>query len=109
MSAGCRIGRIRFKSGGELRLLPSAVERDAVHLGKWFDYHGGQIGEEYAKDMAGYVIAAWARDGEHTVRLRCVTGHPDMNSLPHWLAEAVRREIAHFDLKRRLDLPPGTN
>lgn len=102
-----RIGRVRFKNGAVMRLLPSEVERRTNVARAWFRYHTRVVGKAFDADLAGYVIVGWDTKGDFTVRQRCYTRNPNLNTLPQWLAEAIRRERADFDMSVRLNLPPS--
>ena len=63
--SGCRIGRVKFKSGGEVRLLPiSAGKFRRVRLGEWGEvtfrmFDGTDIENQtmnYMLDMAKHEI-----------------------------------------------------
>lgn len=63
MDRHCRIGRIRFKSGGELRLLPTTRERN--HRETLADINDAvrQLGEDN-DDLVGYALVAWSGGGD---------------------------------------------
>jgi hypothetical protein len=100
-----RKGRIRFKSGGELHLLPSARERTTRNAFAWLDHHADKVKTSFEDDLAGYLLIAWDSSGGYTARARCYTDNPCMNTLPEWAAEAVRRLNSAEDVEHRLDLP----
>jgi hypothetical protein len=100
-----RRGRVRFKSGCELHVLPSFRERCTNTAHAWLDAHVERAKAVFADDMAGYLLIPWASDGEHKVYARIYGRSPNMNTLPVWTAEAVRRHIGHMDLDHRLGLP----
>lgn len=89
MTAHCRIGLVRLRSGAEVRVLrrPEIAENGDALL-------------EHARILAGgdrpisFVAIAWTDDGAYSMgaRLRddsAVT----LTMLPHWLGEVARREL----------------
>lgn len=97
-----RIGRIRLKSGGEMRLLPSAKERVAKDVFAELDKAIGWTRELYARDFGGFVLIAFTMTGEHNVFVATKAMHPQLNDLPIWAAEAIRRENSENDARRML-------
>lgn len=103
ISRGCRIGKIRLKSNGaEIRLLPSARQ---AHTDKVFEKlrtAHGWIKELYADDLDGFVLVAWKGDGGFNTFVTNGKGQHS-NTLPEFVAEAVRRDNGDRDMELILD------
>lgn len=59
--------------------------------------------QHYGEDLGGFVLVPWTVDGAFNVYLRCNAAFPQANDLPHWLAEALRREVAWRDVWHNLN------
>ncbi len=99
-TARVRIGRVRFKSGGELRMLPSAAERTAATMFAAIGRAVSRTRELYGQDLAGYVLIPFNASGEHSVFVRTEALRPQNNDLPRWAEEAIRRATGEDDARR---------
>lgn len=93
-----RLGKVRFKNGCEIHRLPSFRERCTRAAHGWLDHDVGRAKDAFSDDMAGLLLIPWDSLGGHKVYTRIYGRSPNMNTLPHWAAEAVRRAQVKFDV-----------
>jgi hypothetical protein len=89
--SGCRIGKIKFKSGGEVHRL-HFIERNDEERSLM---RAATIMLEHFKDgNAGHVIVMWDKDMAYSVGYRIGDDAP-MNRalLPNFVADAIRRRM----------------
>jgi len=108
MDAHCRIGKITFRSGAEMRLLPNARERTTALVFSDLDRTLGHVRRIYAGDLGGFILISWKHDGAFNSFVNVQTDYPTRNTLPEYVAEVMRRDNATQDaedlLKHRLGL-----
>lgn len=100
-----RRGRVRFKSGCELHVLPSFRERCTTAAHGWLDHYVEKAKGTFDDDMAGFVLVPWDSRGEYRVYHRVYGRNPSINTLPEWIAGALRRYTAEEDIRTLLDIP----
>jgi hypothetical protein len=93
-----RIGKVKFRNGCEIHRLPSFRERCTVAAHSWLDLSVERAKEHFSDDMAGFVLIPWTSSGEHKVYTKIYGRSPNMNTLPHWTAEAIRRDRGKCDV-----------
>ncbi len=95
-----RIRAVRFKNGGEVRLLASSREtnaqktfQDLTYVVDWY-----RKANQYGNDLAGYVVFVWDTQGRSNCSLRNAATSPfARDQLPTIVAERVRRRICESD------------
>jgi hypothetical protein len=102
-AARTRIGRVKLNGGAELRLLPSAVEARTAASFAEFERAAAWTRELYAKDFAGFVLIPWTSQGEHNTFVVAAGPYPQINDLPRWVPEALRRDAAERDARCVID------
>lgn len=98
----CRIGKIRHKSGAELRVLPGLAERNAKEAFAALCRRYARVRELYADDLDGFVLLAWSRSGDWS----CWYRDGDVrhgNTLPDFARGALQRQIAMDDAQELLE------
>lgn len=90
--AGCRIGKVKLKSGGEVYRLPT-VERDEAQ--KYMIDRAAMIAGYYKPgEMMGYVVFGWDRFGNKSlgyfVDKDSIVG---LTMLPSFVAGSLRRRM----------------
>ncbi len=105
-----RIRAIRYKSGGEVRLLPSLREAAHARCMAHLSQHVASFGELYDGEMAGYVLIVWNAKGESSVSRQTSPADPiGAALLPTFAAERIRRAQCDKDaedtVRRIFDLP----
>lgn len=105
-----RIRAVRFKAGGEVRVMPSAVEAEARKAQATLADAHRTYSTVYAKDLAGYAMVVWDHKGRHSVSYCTALSSPyGRSQLPVFLAETVRLAAAGQDagdiVKRMLGVP----
>ena len=99
----CRIGRVKFRNGASLHLLPDARERQTQIVLHDFAVATERIAASFggARDFCGFAIVAWDSNSEYTCQF--ITNPPsalNRNTLPEFLAEAIRRDNAEWEARR---------
>lgn len=97
MTSGCRIGKIKLKSGGSLTLLSkrrySYKEQVMDAVADWTKSMSTDIAEP-----VGFVAIAWDRTGTHTIHDYFSAGSTVFRSMgPHYVAECMRRRNSIID------------
>lgn len=86
----CRIGKIKFKSGGSMQLLQTAA--GSFPRNERMISYGQQTALRRGSDLAGFIILAWGERGAYTICGDGLGSPPiPLNLLPAWVEEAVRR------------------
>lgn len=105
VDAHCRIGRVHFKSGAQLHVLPPVIspeQQTATSVFAQLDKAVGWTRDLYERDLAGFVLIPW----NHRPIFNCfliTQGGPNRNTLPEFVAEAVRRENGEADMRTLLE------
>ena len=89
---GCRIGKVKLKSGGTIHKLPT-VERDEPQ--KWLiDSAAKVVGIHKPGEMYGYVVFAWDKDGYSSVAYYINhEGFIGRRILPSFVADVLRERM----------------
>lgn len=95
--SGCRIGKVRFKNGTELRVIPNVKDKRVREVFADLDRARGWVDQLYGKDLQGYVLVVW--DGDKGYNAFFQDGEIGLNLLPTFVAEAVRRDVGQEDTK----------
>lgn len=93
MTAHCRIGRIRMKTGGaDVRVIDATPPK--TQFGAALMMNARTVATRW-DNLAGYVMIGWDSGGGYTVGWRYdpEAGGIPPTLLPSWVAEVVRREI----------------
>ena len=102
MDAHCRIGKIKFKNGAEMRLLPNARERTTALVFSDLDRTLGHVRQMYAGDLGGYVLITWKHDGSFNSFVNVQTDYPTRTMMPEYVAEVMRRDNCTSDCEHLL-------
>ena len=87
-----RIRAVRFKAGGEIRVLPSACEQNHSKCLKLLTEAVETYRSLYAGEMAGYLLIVWDRKGQSSLSRQTTSSDPIGSALlPTFAAERVRR------------------
>ena len=101
MAFRTRIRAVRFKSGGEVRVLPSAREAVSADLFNELTDIAAQVWERNAGKVAGFALVVWTAD--HDVAAHVNNGetspHP-VSVLPAMCEGSVRRVITKVQVNR---------
>lgn len=97
MTTHCKIGKIKFKSGGSLHLLskPEPLYKNSIMtaIKDWTDTVTCDIIEP-----VGFVAIAWGKDGTHTIQdFFSDQSHVCRSMGPTYVAECLRRRNAVVD------------
>ncbi len=98
MNAHCRIGKVKYKNG--LTVLPSIPERRAAGVFKEFDRAAEWMRENFKDDLAGFILISFTYDGVFTCNAITRALRPQINDLPAWAAEVLRRDTSERDARR---------
>lgn len=90
--SGCRIGKVKLKSGGEIHRLPT-MERDDAQ--KFLMDSAAKAASFYKPgEMHGYVVFAWDKEGySSTAYYINHDGFIGCTVLPAFVADALRRKM----------------
>lgn len=101
----CKIGRIRPKSGGEVRLLPDTRSAEGEDLYKDLVGFVKSVKENFSPDeFAGFAIVTWDRDRNQSIYHNYVRGTPIVSTqIPAFVTECFRRRNAHEDANQAID------
>lgn len=86
--AGCRIGKVKFKSGAEVHVLDSPsryTSRMATQTRHIVDYFG--------KKLDGFLVVGWDSGAEYIVAYDCNGGVITPTLLPSWAHDLVLRQV----------------
>lgn len=87
-----RIRAVRFKSGGEVRLLRSKREDISQWLVNELKIEANRITDYHLDKVAGFALVIWTADGDIGSALRNgETSQVPRSVLPSLVADAVRR------------------
>lgn len=91
--ARVRVRSVRFKNGGELRLLPSAREEEHAEVLDYLADAVPELDRRYPNRVAGFALVAWMTGGTAFVRHYFGYGNSEVNLLtaPAFVSEALRR------------------
>jgi len=98
-----RLRSVRFKNGGEIRLLPSPREELSWRLATELLDAGAELIETHAGKLAGFAVVVWTADGDaggHLRNTRFATVPP--SALPTFTADVVRRILVADQLAAAL-------
>lgn len=103
MSAKPRKKRRRLSNGAEIYVLPDARKEMSERVFAVLRGCLDTITDLYGDDLGGFVLVPWgaAGNGEPTVFTCTQALHPKAHDLPHYIAEALRRDLAE---RRLLEL-----
>lgn len=102
--AHCRIGRVHFKSGAQLHVLPPVIspeQRTATSVFADLDRYVQWTRKLYERDLAGFVLIPWNKQLQFNCFMIIEDGQ-HRNTLPEFVAEAVRRENGEADVRTLL-------
>ena len=86
----CKIGRVRFKSGGELRVLTPPKRSEAARK----LVYDAVIYADQNVDLDGFVLITFTEDARYGVAAHWGKDFAiPRNLLPAWVEECVRREL----------------
>lgn len=97
MAQGCKIGKIKFKSGGSLHVLPDRQppykETIMAAIAKWTAGIDSDL-----PNPVGFVCIAWDRDSTYTIHDYFSDGSAVCRSLgPSYVTECMRRRNGSVD------------
>lgn len=89
---GCRIGKIKLKSGGEIHRLP-ALQRDEPQ--RLLVERAAKLAGYYKPgELRGYVVFAWDKDGFNSLGYYIDKEGPvGVTMAPSFVADALRRRL----------------
>jgi hypothetical protein len=91
MNPHCRIGRVKLRNGGELRVLPVPARDDMKSL---LMASAGRVASANDLEMAGYCVIAWDVSGHYTCGWRIDRdGVLQPTMIPTFIADIMRREL----------------
>lgn len=101
----CKIGRIKPKSGGELRLLPDVRAQEGERLMRDLQWYVQHLKEAFGPDeFVGFAIVAWDRDCNQNIYHAIGAGSPIVDTtLATFVGDAFRRRIAREDAHTAID------
>ncbi len=98
-----RIRAVRFKSGGELRLLPSPREALSRDVAQWLRKEVEVALENHGDYLAGCAIIVWTCDGDSGAAVRNTMASPlPTTAVPGFCAAAARKVLTQDQIDRRL-------
>lgn len=98
-----RIRAVRFKRGGEVRLLPSPREALGRDVSGWLRKELEIALECHGGNLVGGAIIVWTCDGDSGAAVRNTTASPFPNtSVPNFCAEAARKVLTQHLIDRTL-------
>lgn len=98
-----RIRSVRFKSGGEVRLLPSPRETVDRDLRTRLECEVESLFDDMPGKVAGYALVAWAADGAVGAYVAIEHTSPYVGTaIPHLVREEVRRALNNNQIQRAL-------
>lgn len=104
--AHCRIGRVHFKSGAQLHVLPPVIspeQQTATDVFARLDRYVQVTRDLYERDLAGFVLTPWNHRAQFNCFLITEGNSLSRNTLPEFVAEAVRRENGDVDTRTLLE------
>lgn len=97
----CRITAVRFKNGGEIRLLRSQVGRNHDECMSAIDEARRQSADALGGRVAGYAFMAWSADGSTFADYKVTSTSPYATSaVPKLAAEGVRSAATRAAIQR---------
>lgn len=98
-----RIRSVRFKAGGEIRLLPSPREKIDRELRARLQEKMDYLFAELPGKVAGYALVLWAADGDVGADVAIAQTSPYVApAIPHLVAEQTRRVLQGIQILRAL-------
>lgn len=98
-----RIRAVRFKSGGEIRLLPSLREETGRDVAAWLRRETDSALACHGDSLAGAALVVWTADGDCGAAVRNTTASPLAHSaVPSTCAEAIRKVFVLDLIERSL-------
>lgn len=94
MKTGARIGKVKFKSGGEVVLLKTAV-RDG--LSDKLVKDSVWIADCLPRNMDGFMVVAWDKDGAYSISRRVSGKGLGVTLATTFICETLRKELAAHD------------
>lgn len=99
-----RIRAVRFKSGGEVRVLPS--RRDAVSTEMWNELQQASklTWAQHEGNVVGFALVVWTADHDVSASVNNseLSQHP-LSMLPSMIASSVQRVLTKVQINRALD------
>ena len=101
-----RIRTVRFKNGGEIRLLQNPREKLHGELVESLSRDCAAMVREHEGQLAGFALVAWSADGSVGAQVRITAVSPYVQlAIPTIAAEAIRRVI----IKCQIETLTGQN
>ena len=101
-----RIRAVRFKSGGEVRVLPSVREDISGDLLNELNETAADVWNHHQGKVAGFALIAWTADHDVAAHVQntATSPHP-FSALPAMCADSVRRVLTKVQINRQLGRP----
>jgi hypothetical protein len=101
----CRIGKIKFHSGAEMRIIPSFIEGRAEHALEDLMDAVRIVRSRYRSDLAGFILIPFNQNLTHDVHLRIFQGtYLNMASVPVWAQEVLRMHVSRRTTREMLGM-----
>lgn len=103
MAFRTRIRAVRFKSGGEVRVLPSVREGISADLLAELHDTASDIWSRHGGKVAGFALVAWTADHDVAAHVQNTETSPHpVSVLPAMCADSVRRVLNKVQVNRLL-------
>lgn len=111
MAFRTRIRAVRFKSGGEVRLLKSDTAQLSDKCAKGLSRAASECLDLYEGEMAGFALVVWCNRGTSTAAVDIqMTSQINSSQVPGFVAERISRYFnahdAEAEVKRILGIIP---
>ncbi len=95
----------RLPNGATLHVLPVGKKYNSDRAFAVLQDSINTITDLYADDLGGFVLMPWGASGncEPSVFICTMSVHPKAHDLPHYAAEALRRQLAGSDVLAALE------
>ncbi len=94
-----RVGRVRFKNGGEIRALPDTNAKRAAGLHEELKGFADLVRKDQGSKFAGFAIVAWASDTTTTTDIIVMEGCPLIKTnVPDAARNALQRYLWRRDM-----------
>ena len=98
-----RIRAVRFKRGGEVRLLPSKREATARKVAAWLRNELEVAIDNHGDSLVGAALVIWTADGDCGSAVRNTSASPVAHSaIPGLCSEAIRKVLTRHLIDRTL-------
>lgn len=106
-----RIRAVRFKNGGEVRLLPCGLQKSHDECLTTLKARVNEYAETFAGTMAGFILVVWDhKNASCATPFTSAASLMGVSQLPTFVAERVRRRLNEIDseaiVDKALGLPP---